>query len=183
MNGQGMETGQEWIRRQRFLRRKRLLRSEEQVMQNHPDNRHASSDIKEAYERARHGDRAGVDQAATVLEKEAFIKEYLNDNNTPRIRLQKDGGEILKRKKKGDPIIRQTFVAGNITLSDKYLNLPGYPIVDLRFEPGPLYQVPLIERFIPQNKSLDLVVSRVERYLHTMVTGSWSVKSGEPTEP
>ena len=155
----------------------------EQVMQIHPDNRHASSDIKEAYERARHGDRAGMDQAATVLEKEAFIKEYLNDNNTPRIRLQKDGGEILKRKKKGDPIIRQTFVAGNITLSDKYLNLPGYPIVDLRFEPGPLYQVPLIERFIPQNKSLDLVVSRVERYLHTMVTGSWSVKSGEPTEP
>src|SRR3990167_8411136 len=155
----------------------------EQVMQIHPDNRHASSDIKEAYERARHGDRAGMDQAATVLEKEAFIKEYLNDNNTPRIRLQKDGGEILKRKKKGDPIIRQTFVAGNITLSDKYLNLPGYPIVDLRYEPGPLYQVPLIERFIPQNKSLDLVVSRVERYLHTMVTGSWSVKSGEPTEP
>ena len=155
----------------------------EQVLQIHPDNRHASSDIKEAYERARHGDRAGMDQAATVLEKEAFIKEYLSDNNMPRIRLQKDGGEILKRKKKGDPVIRQTFVAGNITLTDKYLNLPGYPIVDLRFEPGPLYQVPLIERFIPQNKSLDLVVSRVERYLHTMVTGSWSVKSGEPTEP
>ena len=155
----------------------------EQVLQIHPDNRHASSDIKEAYERARHGDRAGMDQAATVLEKEAFIKEYLNDSNMPRIRLQKDGGEILKRKKKGDPVIRQTFVAGNITLSDKYLNLPGYPIVDLRFEPGSLYQVPLIERFIPQNKSLDLVVSRVERYLHTMVTGSWSVKSGEPTEP
>ena len=155
----------------------------DQVLQIHPDNRHASSDIKEAYEKARHGGMGNADEAATVIEKEAFIKEYLNDDNEGRIKIQEDGGEILKRRKKGDPVIRHTFVAGNITLKDEYLNLPGYPIVDLRFEPGPMYQVPLIERFIPQNKSLDLVVSRVERYLHTMVTGSWSVKSGEPTEP
>ena len=155
----------------------------EQVLQIHPDNRHASSDIKEAYEKARHGGIGNVDQAATVIEKEAFIKEYLGKDNRDRIRLGKNGGEILERRKDGDPVIRHTFVAGNITLLDEYLNLPGYPIVDLRFEPGPMYQVPLIERFIPANKSLDLVVSRIERFLHTMVTGSWSVKSGEPAEP
>jgi len=155
----------------------------EQVEKINADNRHASSDIKEAYSKARFGGLGNADQAATLIEKEAFIKEYLDEDNMPRIRAQKDGGEILKRKKKGDPIYRQVFVEGNIAVYDKYLNLPGYPFVDLRFEPGPIYQVPLIERFISANKSLDLVVSRIERFLHTMVTGSWSIKSGESQEP
>ena len=155
----------------------------EQLEKINPDNRHASSDIKEAYSKARYGGLGNADQAATVIEKEAFVKEFLNKNNMPRIRMQKNGGEILKRRKEGDPVYRQTFGAGNITLRDEYLNLPGYPFVDLRFEPGPIYQVPLIERFIPINKSLDLVVSRVERFTHTMVTGSWSIKSGESAEP
>ena len=156
---------------------------QDELLKLNPDNRNASSDIKEAYEKSRFGGMPSADQAATVIEKEAFIKEYLNDDNMGRIRLQEDGGEILKRHKKGDMVIRQVFAVGNITAKDTYLNLPGYPIVDLRFEPGPMYQVPLIERFIPQNKSLDLVVSRVERWLHTMVVGSWSVKSGESQEP
>src|SRR3990167_6446363 len=156
---------------------------EEQVIKINPDNRYASSDIKEAYAKARYGGFGNPDQAATVIEKEAFVKEYLNDDVIERIRKQENAGEILARRNKGDPIIRQSFVAGNITLLDNYLNLPSYPFVDLRFEPGPMYQVPLIERFIPANKSYDLVVSRVERFLHTMVTGSWSVKQGEPHEP
>lgn len=155
----------------------------DQVVQINPDNRYASSDIKEAYAKARYGGFANADQVATVIEKEAFVREYLDDDNMARIGKQENGGEILKRRKKGDPVIRQTFVAGNITLKDTYLTLSGYPVVDFRFEPGPIYQVPLIERLKASNKSLDLVVSRVERYLHTMVTGSWSIKSGEPTEP
>ncbi len=155
----------------------------EQLLKINPDNRYASSDIKEAYAKARYGGLGNADAAATVIEKEAFVREFLDGDNEPRIKSQDNGGDILKRRKKGDPVIRHTFAAGNITLKDEYLNLPGYPIVDLRLEPGPIYQVPFIERLKQQNKSLDLVVSRVERYLHTMVTGSWSVKSGEPTEP
>lgn len=155
----------------------------EQVMKINPDNRYASSEIKEAYAKARYGGLGNADNAATVIEKEAFIKEFLDDENTARIRQQENGERILQGKKKGDQVIRHTFVAGNITLRDTYLKLDDYPIIDLRFEPGPLYQVPLIERFIPQNKSLDLVVSRVERFLHTMVAGSWSIKTGEPHEP
>ena len=156
---------------------------QEEVLKINPDNRYASSDIKEAYSKSRYGGLGGTDSTSTVIEKEAFIKEYLDADNEARIRQQEDGGEILKRHKRGDMVMRQVFAAGNVTLKDSYLNLPGYPIVDLRFEPGPIYQVPLIERLKHQNKSLDLVVSRVERFLHTMVTGSWSVKSGEPTEP
>ena len=155
----------------------------EQLLKINPDNRHASSDIKEAYAKARFGGIGSADQAATLIEKEAFIKEYLDDENMPRVRMSKNGEQILKGKKKGDPVIRHTFVGGNVTLKDEYVNLPGYPIVDFRFEPGPIYQVPLIERFIPANKSLDLVVSRVERFTHTMVAGSWSIKAGESAEP
>ena len=48
-----------------------------------------------------------------------------------------------------------------------------YPFAEFRIEPGALYQTPMIERFIPANKSLDMVVSRIERYIHTMITGAW----------
>lgn len=152
---------------------------EEQLAKITPDNRFASSEIKEAYMSSRYNKSAISDHAATLLLKEAFIKEYLNEDNMPIIRAQDDGEAILKGRKKGDQIIRQVFVAGNIWLRDRYVNLPEYPFVDFRFEPGPIYQVPLIERFIPQNKSLDALVSRAERYSHTMVTGSWSQRAGE----
>ncbi len=144
-----------------------------------PDNRQASSDIKDAYMKARHGGVSNPEAAARIIEKEAFIKEYLNDDNIARIKKQENGEEILKDKDSGDVVIRHSFVEGNILVLDEYITLPDYPIVDFRFEPGPIYQVPLIERFIPANKSLDLVISRIERYLHTMVVGAWKKKIGE----
>ena len=153
----------------------------EQVAKISADNRYASSEIKDAYMKARF-QGVNAETSQSLIEKEAFIKEYLDDENMPRVRAQKGGDEILRGKKKGDPVIRQVFVEGNVAVLDKYLNLPGYPIVDLRLEPGPIYQVPMIERFIPANKSLDLVVSRVERYLHTMVSGVWLKRKGEDFE-
>src|SRR3990167_5372013 len=63
----------------------------EKLIQVNPDNRHASSDIKEAYMKARHGGVGNPEEAATLIEKEAFIKEYLNDENMSRIRAQKNG--------------------------------------------------------------------------------------------
>ena len=145
-----------------------------------PDSRYASDEIKEAYLISKFG-KAGVgsDSAATLLLKEAFLKEYINEENLPRIRGQKNGGQILQNKKKGDPIIRQTFVAGDIWLRDEYTNLPDYPFVDLRMEPGQIYGVAQIERFIPSNKSLDSVMSRIERMIHTMNVGVWTKRKGE----
>ena len=147
-----------------------------------PDNKQASSEIKDAYMRTRYGRDYQTDQTATVILKEAYIKEYLNSENRDRIAAQPNGGEILQGKKEGDMVIRQTFVAGNIWLRDEYINLPDFPFVDFRFEPGPIYQVPLIERFIPQNKSYDMLVSRAERFSHTMITGAWAKKQGEQYE-
>ena len=153
-----------------------------QLTKINPDNRQASSDIKQAYMNAKYYQMGEVERAAKLILKEAFIKEYINGENVKRIAGQKNGSEILKDKKEGDQVIRQVFVAGNVWLKDSYLNLPDYPFVDLRYEPGPIYGVPLIERFIPQNKSLDLVVSRLERWINTMAGGAWLKRQGEQFE-
>lgn len=142
-----------------------------------PDNRYASSEIKEAYMRSRFGRGIPNDASATLIQKEAFIKEYVNENN--REQIISDLGARASEFKMGDVIIRQVFETASIWLKDTYTTLRKYPIVPFVMEPGPLYQVPLIERFIPANKSLDVVMSRVERYINTMVAGAWITRKGE----
>ena len=151
---------------------------EEQLKKINPDNKQASSEIKNAYMSSRFAKMTVADATSSIIQKEAFIKEYLNDETRERIRLM-GNEDIIQDKKDGDMVMRHTFVAGNITLRDEYLDMPNYPIVDFRFEPGPMYQVPLIERFIPANKSLDMLVSRAERYAHTMVVGTWLKQKGQ----
>lgn len=146
-----------------------------------PDNRLASSEIKEAYLKAKQGMHPNPDIVATVTLKEFFLKEYLGKENKDRVRQLNP--DLLKTRKDGDCIIRHGFVAGDLWLYDEYLDVYEYPFVEYRFEPGPIYQVPLIERFIPANKSLDVVSSRVERYINTMVTGFWLKKQGEQFKP
>jgi len=146
------------------------------------DNRQAASDIKDAYERARYGMRMGTEASVTLVQKEAFIKERLKADNIERIKLQDDADKVLAGKKEGDYVLRQVFTAANVTLKDKYITLKEYPFVDFRMEPGPIYKTSMIERFIPQNKSLDMVVSRVERYTNTMVAGAWIKRQGEQIE-
>ncbi len=150
---------------------------EEQLERLTPDNKYASSEIKEAYMTARYGTQRPDDKTATVILKEAFLKEYINDENKDKI--ASDLGDEYKGHKNGDIVIRQIFECAGIWLQDKYLNLAEYPFVDFRMEPGPIYQVPLIERFIPANKSLDTVMSRIERHIGTMAVGAWMKRRGE----
>jgi hypothetical protein len=147
-----------------------------------PDNKYASSEIKNAYMVSKYGTGAHSDAAATLILKEAFIKEYLTDENYEDY-VQDAGGKMnYGLKKKGDQVVRQVFVAGGVTLYAKYTNLSKYPFMDFRFEPGSVNGTALIERFIPANKSLDTIVSRIERYANTMVTGTWLKRKGENTE-
>lgn len=145
-----------------------------------PDNRYASDEIKEAYLASKFG-KAGrtSDANATLLLKEFFIKEYVNDDNWSKISKQKNGKDILKDREKGDPVIRQTFTAGKVWLRDEYVDLPDYPFIDFRWEPGAVYQPAMIERFMQANKSLDSVMSRLERFIHTMNVGVWMKRRGE----
>jgi hypothetical protein len=142
-----------------------------------PDNRYASSEIKEAYMRSRYGKGVPNDSSATLILKEAFIKEYVNQDN--REKIIQDLGDKAAEFKMGDQIVRHVYETAGIWLYDKYTTMRNYNIVPFTMEPGPLYQVPLIERFIPANKSLDTVMSRVERYLNTMVAGAWLQRKGE----
>lgn len=153
------------------------LYKEEDLARISPDNRYASSEVKQAYMQVRFGSTTQSDSAATLIQKEAYILEYINDDNMQKIAT--DLGDRFRGKKRGDKIIRQVCAAGGVTLYDKYLNLGKYPLVDFRFEPGPMYQVPFIERFIPANKSLDISMSRIERYLNTMNVGVIMKRKGE----
>jgi hypothetical protein len=144
-----------------------------------PDNKYASSEIKEAYMQARYSTGQESDYAATVIEKEAFIKEYLNDDNWENVSKKGKKYNVMEGKKKGDMVMRHVFSCGGVTLLDEYVDLPDYPFVDFRLEPGPIYQTSLIERFIPMNKTLDILASRIEGYANTMVTGVWMNRVGE----
>ena len=150
-----------------------------QTMRIIPDNKLAASDIKEAYARSRWGGENRAESSKTSIQDETFIKEYLNEDSMYRIKQQDNPDEILQGKSKGDMVMRQVFSVNNTWLSDKYINLSDFPFVDFRMEPGPIYQVPLIERFIPANKSLDMAVSRLERFFHTMNVGVWLKRQGE----
>jgi len=150
---------------------------EDQRLKLSADNKFATSEIKQAYMQSRFGSGMPVDSVATLQLREAFIKEPLTSANA--IKVAKDLGEDFKQIEAGDTVIRQIFTAGGVWLYDKYTALTRYPFAEFRFEPGPLYQVPLIERFIPANKSLDILMSRLERYSNTMGVGVIMKRKGE----
>lgn len=150
----------------------------EQVAQLHPDNKYASSELKQAYMESRYGLRNGQNVDPTLLLKESFMKTYLSNDNIEEI--QNLGTEgLLQGKKIGDCVMRHTFSVAGIWLYDEFIDMKEYPFVDFRYEPGPLYQKCLIENFIPANKSLDIVMSNVEKWTNTMAKGSWSKRKGE----
>lgn len=144
-----------------------------------PDNRYATSEVKEAYMRSRYGTKSGDKEQATILVKETFIKEILTEDNMDQVvKLGKDNN-VMDGKTLGDTVMRHVFSAGGVTLKDEYIDYDEYPLVDIRFEPGPIYQVPFIERFIPQNKSLDVVVTRLEKWINAMIVGVYQKRKGE----
>jgi len=145
------------------------------------DNKYATSEIKEAYMRMRYGNKGDQDKdkKGTVIVKETYIPEKLNEGNWKKAAQCSDKNGCLEGKSKGDKIIRQVMSAGGVTLSDEYIDYDKYSLVPLRFEPGSLYQVPLIERFIPQNKSLDVIMTRLEKWVNAMVVGVYQKRKGE----
>lgn len=146
------------------------------------DNKLAASEIKEAYLRTKFGHEGKGVGSETSLQYEYFIKERLTDENWGRLIEQEDADLIGKGKSKGDIVVRQVFAAGGQTLGDKYIPGKEYPFVDFRMEPGAIWQTPQIERFIPQNKSIDDVLTRVERHINSNPMGIWTRQKGESFE-
>ena len=140
------------------------------------DNKHASSEIKEAYLKARYGTGTPNDFTATLIQKEAWIKTPVTQDNLKDI---KEMASPNNEFEVGRTAMRHTITAGGVKLLDEYLDMEFYPYVPIQLEAGPLYQTALIERFIPANKSLDIAMSRIERYANTMITGTWLRRKGE----
>jgi len=151
----------------------------DQRMKVQPDNKSSQNDMKEAYLSRRYGRDGGTSETSSALVHEAFTKEYINEFARRRIQQFGNADKVLEGKKDGDVVIRHTFSTNGVWLKDEYLEYDKYPFVDFRMEPGPIYQVPLIERFIPSNKSLDQIVSRLEKILHTHTVGIWLKRRGE----
>jgi hypothetical protein len=144
-----------------------------------PDNKYATSEIKDAYMRVRFGSKVPSDQKdGSILVKETFLKEVLTDENWKQV-MKGDTGGVMDGKSKGDGVMRHIFSAGAVTLRDEYIDYDDYPFADFRFEPGVLYQTPFIERFIPQNKSIDVIVTRLEKWVNAMVVGVYQKRKGE----
>lgn len=144
-----------------------------------PDNKYATSEIKEAYMRARFGAKLTVKNQSTLLVSESFIKEVLTDDNWEQAVEKGQNNGAMEGKSRGDMIMRHPFSAGGMTLLDEYVDYDDYPLVPIRFEPGSLYQVPFIERFIPQNKSLDIIMTRLEKWINAMIVGVYQKRKGE----
>lgn len=144
-----------------------------------PDNLYATSEIKEAYMRARYGSKLNAMHLNTINVRETFMKEYLTDDNWEQAKELGEENGAMEGKSKGDMIMRHPFSAGGVCLRDEYIDYDNYPCAELRFESGYLYQVPLMERFIPLNKTQDIVITRIEKWINTMVTGIYRVRKGE----
>ena len=144
-----------------------------------PDNLYATSEIKEAYMRAKYGSKLNAQNLNSIIVRETFIKEYLTKDNWEQAKELGEETGAMEGKSMGDLIMRHPFSAGGVTLKDEYIDYDNYPFAELRFESGYLYQVPLMERFIPLNKSQDIVVTRIEKWINTMVAGIYMKRKGE----
>ena len=126
------------------------------------DNLYATSEVKQAYMQARYGSKLNSLGINSIVLRETHMKEYLSDDNWKQaIELGEKTG-AMEHKSKGDMIMRHIFSAGGVTLHDEYVDCDDYPYAELRMESGMLYQIPVMERFIPLNKSQDVVVTRIE---------------------
>lgn len=114
-----------------------------------PDNKYETSEIKNAYMRTRFGNKTTDKEGNTIIQKETYLKEVLTDENWKQaVKLGQDTG-AMDGKSKGDLIMRRSFSAGNVSLYDIYIDYDNYPLGPIRMVPGPLYQVPYTERFLP----------------------------------
>lgn len=157
------------------------LFDESMVNKLEPDNKYATSEVKDAYMRSRMGNKADEGNAATLIVKETFMQEAIGVDNFDSIAKKAVRG-ATEGKSRGDKIMRHVFSAGGVTLLDEYIDYDCYPFAEFRFEPGYLYQTPFIERFIPQNKSVDIIMTRLEQWVNAMVVGVYQKRKGERFE-
>jgi hypothetical protein len=103
---------------------------------------------------------------------ECWAKTKLTEEKIAEINASYDY-KWMKDRKVGEVIMRLTTIAQGRNLRDEYIDRSDYPFVVYKPKSGSFLQPAWIERFISQNKSLDMFVSNIEAYTALMVKGKW----------
>jgi hypothetical protein len=140
-----------------------------------------ASELKSLRYSEKFGYKSGSGKKSTVTLKEAWIQEWYKEVTV------KDVDTGMVDPMSGQPVMEQvkeehrkkrirvvTYVAG---MKDPLRNVvtpfDNFPFVQYSPKSGPLYQPSLLEKVISANKSLDLIVSGIEQFMHTMNKGRW----------
>lgn len=115
------------------------------------ENRFSYSDLKEMRQMEKFG-AFPASQDNTGILKECYFWDY-DKNNKKIMRLV-------------------TVYAGHL-IRNTVLPLTRYPFSPLKLQPGAFFQQSYLESLIPTNKSIDLIVSNIETFFHTMTRGKW----------
>jgi hypothetical protein len=141
-----------------------------------------ASELKSLRYNEKYGHKFGeMGRKSIVTLKEGWVKEWYTDQETTEV----DSGQVdpttqqaikitttkpVKKKR-----IRVVTYLDELKtpLRDKITVYTDYPFVAYSPKSGSLYQPSLLERLMSANKSIDLIVSGIEQFMHTMNKGRW----------
>ena len=138
-----------------------------------PDARQSLEPMKDLRLTEKHGSGVATDDdTGGVNVMECWAKCHLTEDKLAEI-AETENNDWVSKKKVGDVIMRLTTCASGFVLRDEYIDRDDYPFVIYKPKSGSFLQPAWIERFISQNKSLDMFVSNIEMYTALMVKGKW----------
>jgi hypothetical protein len=122
-----------------------------------PITKYSPDEMKDLRMVEKFGYHRQKDEGETCDLKEYYIKEFVETGAPhPEVRIR---------------IV--TIANDSILLRNEMTEMTEFPFVLYSPHSGPLFQPAWIERLIPTNKSLDLIVSNIETFFHLMNRGYW----------
>jgi hypothetical protein len=140
-----------------------------------------ASELKSLRYNEKYGTKTGTGKKSTVTLKEAWVQEWFKETVTKEV----DTGIIdpvtgepvmqeVKEERRKKVIRVVTYISGmKEPLRNKETAFDDFPFVAYAPKSGALYQPSLLEKVMSANKSLDLIVSGIEQFMHTMNKGRW----------
>lgn len=140
-----------------------------------------ASELKSLRYNEKYGSKSGSGKKSTVTLKEAWIQEWYKET------VYKEVDTGIVDPMTGEPVMEQvpeerrkrkirvvTYISGmKEPLRNKETAFDNFPFVAYSPKSGALYQPSLLEKVMSANKSLDLIVSGIEQFMHTMNKGRW----------
>lgn len=122
-------------------------------------------------------------QKNTVILKEAWVKEWYTEVTKEEQEVPggytdtETGLPLTQMVEKKERKMRVRVITYLDDLAEPLRNVEtvysDYPFIAYKTKSGALYQPSLLERLMSPNKSIDLIVSGIEQFMHTMNKGRW----------